>query len=341
MAEAAVQHVQPMPKNPILVIRDRFDARLNELRTALPPHIKPDHFVRAIMTAIQINPDLAACEWSSLWNATMRCAADGLVPDGKEAAFVPYKGKVQYQPMYQGYLKQFRNSGQFKEINVGVVREGDAYRYYVDENGQHFYHEPGDDTDENPIRRVYANAITKDGGKFVAPLSMAQINKRRAMSRATRDDSPWKMWPEEMMLKTAIKALAKFLPKSSDIEALIERDDEQSFLATEPLGVLTPPTERLSTRAALDHFGSAAEQEPATVQSETPDATDVAADSLPRAESAASSDDEQTRKVRIAFLLGQEAKKKGMSAKAMAPEYRERGREAEADAWRDGHASVG
>jgi recombination protein RecT len=334
MAEAAVQHVQPMPKNPIVVIHERLNSRVNELRMALPPNITPDHFIRVLMTAISTNPDLAACEWGSLWNATLRCAADGLLPDSTDAAFIPYKGKVTYIPMYKGLLKRFYNSGQFKEVTVGIVREGDTYRHYVDENGQHFLHEEADDTGDKPVRRAYATAITKDGGKFVASLTQAEINKRRNMSRAGREDAPWNSWREEMMKKTAIRVLAKLLPMSSDQgdDNLVPRITEAAIEAPQH------GSERLSTQAALDHFGGATEQEPATASQRTPDATEAAgaADSnSERAESAAPPDDAETRKLRIAFLSGAEAHKK-RAARKVPTDFTDH-----QQSWLDGYDSIG
>jgi hypothetical protein len=43
-------------------------------------------------------------------------------------------------------------------------------------------------------------------------------------------------------------------------------------------------------------------------------------------------------KIEVARARGREARAKRMSAKAVPPEYREEGREAEAQAWKDGHA---
>jgi phage RecT family recombinase len=222
---AAQQVAQPVKEHPLVVIRRFLDSRMAELKMALPPHISPERFIRVVITTIQKTPDIGACDRQSLWNACVMCAADGLLPNGEEAALVAYKAKAQYIPMYQGMLKKFRNSGEFRHVNTYVVYHDEPFEHWIDETGEHFKHVPGDERDIKKVRRVYATATTKDGGVFIADMSIGEVNKRRAMSRATRDDAPWEKWPEEMMRKTAIKALAKYLPRSSDIDALLQRDD--------------------------------------------------------------------------------------------------------------------
>jgi recombination protein RecT len=106
-------------------------------------------------------------------------------------------------------------------------------------------------------------ATTKDGGSFIADLSMAEIDKRRAMSRASRDDAPWKQWFEEMCRKTALRVLSKLLPKSSDIDIFLQRDEAES------LGVDTVQAIDDQRGAAfgnvLDHFAGSTADEPKTV----------------------------------------------------------------------------
>jgi recombination protein RecT len=265
--------------HPIVKLQDQFTARQNQFQMALPPHMSADRFIRVVMTAVQLNPDLLACERTSLFNAAMKCAQDGLLPDGREAALVPFKSKCQYLPMYGGLLKKFRNSGQFKWVTAGIVYEGEQYEHFIDETGEHFKHVPGDHDGkgDRKIRRVYALATTKDGGSFIADMPLADINKRRNESRASREDAPWSKWPDEMMKKTAIRVLSKLLPMSSDIDELIRRD-EAALLGVEAVEeTRTALAERPTTQAMLDQFGGDKPNESlqsATAPSDQPDATD-------------------------------------------------------------------
>ena len=217
------------PLHPVVVFHNYLNDRSDALRAALPPHIKLDRFISSVMTAVQLNPDLLACDMRSLWLACVRCAQDGLLPDGTEAAIVAYKDKAQYLCMYQGLLKKFRNSGNFQWITTGIAYTGENYEHWIDESGEHFKHVPSNDDPKAKIHRVYALATTKDGGTFIAELTPADVAKRRNMSRASRDDAPWKMWEGEMMKKTALRVLSKLLPKSSDLDAFLQRDEDESL----------------------------------------------------------------------------------------------------------------
>jgi phage RecT family recombinase len=209
------RNVVPHNKPPIVVMRERLMERKDELRNALTD-IDPDHFIRVLITAAQINPELQACSFQSLWLAIMRACRDNLLPDSREGVIVAFKSTAQWIPMYQGLLKRFRQSGQCKWITADVVRKGERFEHFVDQYGEHFYHQPEGD-DAAPIEKVYAAATTKDGGFYCAVLSITEINKIKAISKTTREDSPWKMWPNEMMKKTALRRLSKALPAGRDI----------------------------------------------------------------------------------------------------------------------------
>jgi len=69
-------------------------------------------FIRVMSSAFLANPDLAEkCEWGSILQASIKSAAMGLIPDGNEAAFVPFYDKkarvtkAQLVPMIGGYRK--------------------------------------------------------------------------------------------------------------------------------------------------------------------------------------------------------------------------------------------
>jgi recombination protein RecT len=263
--------------HPLVAFRQRLDARTNELKMALPAHISPERFIRVVVTAAQINPDILACEFTSVWNACMKACNDGLLPDGVEGAIVPYGSKAQWIPMVQGYLKRFRNSGQFKHVSVGICREGDQYDHWEDENGPHFNFRRKHGNDAAPIIWVWATAKTISDQFFIEEMSLDQVNKRKAMSRGTRDDAPWKKWPEEMMKKTVLKALTKYLPKSSDVDLLLKRDEE-ALLGVESIEDTRQAfAERPSAQAVLDQFaGESTKQhlQSAAEPSDEPDATD-------------------------------------------------------------------
>lgn len=224
----------------IVEIRQDLEKLKPQIEMVLPAHITPDKFMRVALTAIQQSPDLLRADRRSLFASTMKCAQDGLLPDGREAAFVTFNTKdgkkVQYMPMVVGILKKVRNSGELLSIVANVVYEKDTFRYWVDDAGEHVTHEPNVlEADRGKLIAVYAIAKTKDGGVYTEVMSRSQIEQVRAVSKA-KDNGPWVGWYDEMARKTVIRRLSKRLPMSTDLEQVIRRDDElyQPSLANAP-----------------------------------------------------------------------------------------------------------
>jgi recombination protein RecT len=324
-------------QHPIVVLRERLEQRTSEIKAALPG-IPPERFIRAVITAAQINPDILACEFQSLWLACMRACRDGLLPDGVEGAIVPYKSKATWIPMYRGMLRKFQESGQFRWVAADVVHVGEQFEYWITENGPHFKHKP---EGGGAVVRAYAIATTQAGGVFVAVMSMHDLDKVRAMSRASRDDAPWKTWPEEMMKKSALRRLSKMLPSAP----LLDDDEpELEAPATAPAPIARAP----GAAAALDQFSRAS---PASGDNPHPvaaidDAREEGGEqgtaAASAAHDAASGDpaavDDHTEHFEIvnAFKAGQLAKSSGHQRKALPGELRDPKRSREAIAWTAG-----
>lgn len=194
------------------------------LSNVLPKHISEEKFKQIVTTAVRKNPKLLEYDRKSLFNACMECAQDGLIPDGRESAFVPFKGQVKYMPMVTGLTKKARNSGEIATIDAQVVYQNDEYDSWIDEKGAHFKHKKARGERGNIIL-TYAYAITKEGSFYFEEIDESQMQTIANCSRA--DDSPWKgPFKDEMRRKSALRRLCKYrLPSSSDIDPLLHRDD--------------------------------------------------------------------------------------------------------------------
>lgn len=240
---APAQAVQAEPKT----LTQELDILKPQLEMVLPKHVSADKFMRVVMTAIAQSPDLRAADRQSLLTACVKCATDGLVPDGREAALVIFNSKVkakeigpngreitverwvkkvQYMPMVRGIQKLVRNSGELLSLGTNVVHEQDVFRYWIDDAGEHLTFEPNMKVaDRGKPLCAYAIAKTKDGGVYVEVMSLGQIEQVRSVSKA-KDDGPWTAWWGEMARKTVVRRLSKRLPMSTDLEQVIQRDDE-------------------------------------------------------------------------------------------------------------------
>lgn len=220
--------------NPIAVIRQNLTAMQPEFKAALPAHVPVEKFSRVAMTAIQSNPDLIEADRRSLFGACVKLAQDGLLPDGREAALVIFNTKakgggwekrVQAMPMIAGVLKKIRQSGEVAKVSAQVVYENDLFtvRYGFDEDVEHSP-PPLNQSRGKPIG-AYATAVLKDGSRLLEVMSLEEIEKVRAVSRA-KESGPWVAWWSEMARKTVMRRLAKRLPMSTDLEEQVFARDE-------------------------------------------------------------------------------------------------------------------
>lgn len=201
-----------------------------QLRSALPSHIPLDRFKRTFITAINTNPDLARLERRSLFTALVKCAQDGLLPDGREAALVAFGGKATYLPMVAGVIKRMRNSGDLAAISAHVVYTNDLFTFELGDE-ERIKHVPATGDRGKPIG-AYAIAKLKSGETQREFMSFEQIEAVRKVSRAS-GNGPWVTWWDQMARKSVVKRLAKYLPMSADLQDLIQRDDDAERLEPE------------------------------------------------------------------------------------------------------------
>jgi phage RecT family recombinase len=232
-----------------------------QILRVLPQHVGYDKFMRVVETALNANP-----RWSqnrrtllSLYQAALKCAQDGLLPDGREAVFVAFREKggaeiVQYMPMTYGIMKKVRNSGELLSLTVNAVFIHDEFRYWVDDAGEHITHEPDVDSgDRGKVKAAYAIAKTKDGGVYTEVMDRGQIEQVRGVSKSATGPA-WSSWYDEMARKSVFKRLAKRLPMSADLERTVGRDNDMV-----DLGRVRERTERTGADAAKHLLGLAEE----------------------------------------------------------------------------------
>ena len=256
---------------PLQEVQGTLAKMSDQFRMCLPKHISPDKFIRAAQTAVQNNPDLLQCSRPSLYNACMKCAQDGLLADGREAAIVKFGGEAAYLPMVGGILKLIRNSGELATIDAEVVHEKDEYDSWVDERGQHFKFKKARGERGAPLL-TFAYAIMKDGALYFEEVSEQEM---AGIQKVARSQTVWTgAFRDEMKKKSAIHRMAKRMPKSTDLESVLKHDEELYDLE-KPAEPTEKPTTSSKLNAAVvgqDRTGveDAAIVEPSKTQPETP-----------------------------------------------------------------------
>lgn len=217
-----------------------FTARLKQ---ALPPNVSVDRFVRTALTGIQQNPAVCEADRQSLYLAIQRCAADGLMPDGREAALAIYGGKVNYMPMMLGIIKRLATAG--ITIDSQIVREHDQFEQEFGDDARIVHKAPRLGQPRGALIGAYAIAKLPNGMVMREVMDKEQIDQVRLSSRSA-NAGPWKQWYDEMARKTVLRRLAKRLPilDASVADTISADDDLMDFAAgnAQP-GDSAPPTQ--------------------------------------------------------------------------------------------------
>jgi recombination protein RecT len=236
--------------NPVAIVcrsiaADEFQVKIKQ---ALPPNVSPDRFTRTALTAIQTNPDVCNADRGSLYNAVVKAAQDGLLPDGREGALVVFRTregpKVQWMPMLQGIIKRLAQGG--VSVDAQLVYEKDEFSQEFGDEASIAHRPPKLGQPRGEIIGVYAIARLSNGLVMREVMSVDDINQVREISRSRDKDGnfvgPWKNWYGEMARKTVLRRLSKRLPiLDQSIVSAVQADDELYDLdSPEAPAVVTP-----------------------------------------------------------------------------------------------------
>lgn len=202
---------------------------LAELQKAFPNALSAERHARIAITVIQKSEGLMKCSPLSLLACVVESAQLGLEPDPSMGLiyFVPYAGVATIQIGWKGYAHLVFNTGDIYKIVPTVVRKGEKFAVTAGTRPE-LVHIPKDHGVEKAPSKdeqcpeswthAYAVATYRHGHTDFMVLERAEVFRRRAMSKAWRDKklgTPWFTNPEAMWWKTAIRALANRLPKST------------------------------------------------------------------------------------------------------------------------------
>ncbi len=222
----------PQPANALAI----FDEIRGDIAPLLAENGQSfDRLLSTFKIAVLQEPKLLECTPDSLRREISKCAADGLVPDSKEAVLLPYwdsKEKAllaNYQPMVHGIIKRVKELGGVFSIMCKLVHENDEF-ILNEADPDSLVHKS--DPFAKPDRRgavVGGYAIFRDDQKRVMHLetmSLEDFEKVRQASKAPESPA-WKKWWNEMCRKAVLRRGSKYVPINNDkIRALIERQDD-------------------------------------------------------------------------------------------------------------------
>lgn len=217
-------------KQKLQTFRGLLDRQLPEIQKAVPKHIDPGRMVRAILTVFARTPKLLDCTPASVMGAVMQAANYGLEldPNMGQAYLVPYKTTCQLIIGYQGMITMALRVREVKSVVARCVYEKDYFEHELGLD-EVLIHKPHRGEDRGALVAVYAVAkLQSDGDREPTPIFEVmwrdQVDAIRKRSRAS-GDGPWVTDYDAMARKTVIRRIAKFLPKSSELAAVVDREE--------------------------------------------------------------------------------------------------------------------
>lgn len=227
-------------RSPANTLAELLMGQKDQIALAIPKHMTADRMLRVSMTALRTTPKLAECTPQSFLSCVMSAAQLGLEPNTPlgHCYLIPRRDKSAKVTNctlligYQGMQDLARRSGQLRRIHAYVVREGDHFAWTLGINPD-IQHTPASGNENRPITHAYAVARLKDGDDVFAVLTRGEIEKRRKRGASGSGiKTPWDTDYDAMALKSAVRALWAFLPKSSEMAMAVsvEEAHERAFV---------------------------------------------------------------------------------------------------------------
>lgn len=260
--------------NRTYLLSDTFKSQILQ---ALPKDLEIDKFMRLLFVQVQRNPKLLQCSKESIFGAAIQCAQMGLLPDGRQAHLVPFKGVCTPIADWKGLVELMYRTGRILRVHADVICEHDEFEYNL---GQVKRHVPNFKQPRGAPYAAYAFAEMAGGTTASVVMTREEIYMIRdkssgygAFKKGWAKDTPWEdpQAEPEMWKKTAVKRLAKYVPLSSEIrDMVLTEDSDERFIKPATMASDKTIPEASSMRGMLDDpdLFSGMEEEPETAEAE-------------------------------------------------------------------------
>lgn len=203
------------------------------------------HYLASVSVVMQSNKKLQQCSSESLISAVLQGASLDLSfdPSLAEAYILPFKGEAKFLPGYKGLIQLALRTGQFVELDAKIVTNR-MFRELRDQLAQ------SDDPHSTIIRFFSSIDFYPElhGGQIYGYVAYFRLkngfsrvvywDKERCVTHAKRfsptydgknnrfyNNSAWITAEDAMCLKTVIRQVLNYAPKSKEIKGMIEAEN--------------------------------------------------------------------------------------------------------------------
>ena len=225
-------------------------------------------FIAAISSAVATNSSLQQCDAGSILSGALLGEALNLSPSPQLGQYylVPFKDKAQFQLGYKGYIQLAIRSGQYKDIDVIEVREGE-YLGRDKTTGKHQFEFIEDEVErENkPIIGYmayfeYLNGFYKNLYWSKEKMQKHALEYSQAYASDIKKGTNYSFWSKDfdgMAFKTMLRQLiSKWGIMSIDMQealtkdmSVIKEDGTCDYVDNQPI-VSVPTEEKINTEVA-------------------------------------------------------------------------------------------
>lgn len=227
-------------------------SKKDEIAAVLPSIINRsggvERMIRLALTVVKRKPALLECTPESVLGSLIECSSLGLEPETplKQGHLVPFNNKNTGKKEctlivdYRGYIDLAYRSGAILSIRANVVYKQDRfdYSYGLNETLNHVPANVGNLKDSD-ITHAYAYAKMRDGAFtfMVFPVEKI-IDHRNRFSKAwdpkKPESSPWGTDFPKMAMKTMVRQLVDFLPRSAENQLLSRANSSDENTTNDP-----------------------------------------------------------------------------------------------------------
>ncbi len=220
--------------------KDTTKARFAEVLGERAPQ-----FVVSVLSLINSNEQLKACDPETIYGAAMTAAALDLPvnPNLGYAYIIPYGNQAQFQIGYKGLIQLALRSGQYRSINTTDVREGEIESFDRLTGEIRFKWLPDDERVKAKVIGYASHIELLNGFRSTLYMSVAEVKEHanRYSKMAKRNQGIWTTDFDAMAKKTVLKLnLSRYgiltvqMAKAIESDQAVISNDRVVYVDNEP-----------------------------------------------------------------------------------------------------------
>lgn len=196
---------------------DYLMGQLVKVEDALPNGFNKARFVQNSIALLNDNPAIAKFPKPQIVAGLMKGSYLGLDFYSKECYLVAYGNQLNFQIDYRGNVKLAKKYSirPIKDIYAKLVRQGDEFDMWVDDDGTQKISFKPLAFNDGKIVGAFACCVYADGGIICDTMSLADLENTRKASKASNSPA-WQKFTGEMYKKTVLHRLCKMIELEFD-----------------------------------------------------------------------------------------------------------------------------